>query len=143
MNKEMLVGTYQLLSWENRFDSRRTGYPLGKDAKGIISYSDDGYMFVHIMAADSKRVSGGDLFGGDEAEFAEAAMTHLSCTRTYRIKGDEVIHEVQICSFPNWVGTDQRRRCRFEDGNLFLSAEGLQVGDETATGHLIWQPIGK
>ena len=137
----MLVGTYRLLSWENRFDSGRTDYPLGKDAKGIIGYLENGHMFVHIMAADRERVSGADLFGGDEAEFAAATMTHLSYTGTYRIEGDEVIHEVQICSFPNWVGTDQRRRCRFEDGNLLLSAGGLRVGDETATGYLVWQPI--
>ncbi len=137
MDKEMLVGTYRLLSWENRFESGRTEYPLGRDAKGIIGYLENGQMFVHIMAADRERIS------GDDAEFVAAAMTHLSYTGTYRIEGDEVIHEVQICSFPNWSGTDQRRRCRFEDGNLLLSAGGLCVGDEVATGILVWQPIDK
>jgi hypothetical protein len=68
MNNEILVGTYELVSWENRHESGAITYPLGPDAKGVISYSPDGFVFVHIMANNRNRHSLGDLFGGEISE---------------------------------------------------------------------------
>ena len=142
MNTDNLTGTYRLLSWENRHASGETSYPLGPDAKGIISYSADGCVFVHIMAANRKAHSVGDLLGGQPREIVESATTHISYCGTYRIEGDEVVHNIQICSFPNWVSTEQRRRFEFVNGNLTLSAKAIQIGTESVEAHLIWQPIG-
>jgi len=141
MKEKNLVGTYKLLSWENRHESGEISYPLGADAQGFLHYSHDGYMFVHIMAANRKTVSGGDLFGGETSEVADGANSHISYCGTYRIEGDEVIHTVHISSFPNWVSTEQRRRFAFKNGNLLLSTEGLRIGNESVGAYLIWQPL--
>ncbi len=141
MNFESLVGTYKLISWENRHESGEISYPLGPDAQGIISYSNDGYIFVHIMAANRKAYSSGDLFGGETSEIVAGATTHISYCGTYNIDKHDVIHKVHISSFPNWVSTEQRRRFDFMNGNLSLSAQGLQIGNETVAAYLIWQPL--
>lgn len=141
MNDDQLVGTYELVSWENRYDSGEITYPLGPDAKGVISYSADGFVFVHIMADHRGNHSSGDLFGGSDAEIRQSATTHISYCGRYEIRGDEVIHTVLVSSFPNWVPSEQRRNWKFEDGHLLLSAQGLAVGNETVGAYLIWKRV--
>jgi hypothetical protein len=141
MKKNKLVGTYNLLSWENRHESGDITYPLGPDAKGAISYSPDGFMFVHIMANNRKKHYVGDLFGGDNSEIKNSATTHISYCGRYEIIGNEVIHYVSVSSFPNWVSSEQRRNWEFRDGKMLLSAQGLQVGKEKVGAYLIWQRV--
>ena len=143
MDEETLTGTYQLLSWENRHASGQTTYPLGADARGIIHYAEDGYMFVHIMSANRTAYSDGDMFGGETSEIVEGAKSHISYCGTYRVDDDEVIHTVQVSSFPNWVSTQQRRHFEFKDGYLILSAQGLKIGNEIVDVYLIWQSLGR
>jgi hypothetical protein len=142
MSKDELIGTYKLISWENRHESGEISYPLGPDAKGLISYSQDGFVFVHIMAVNRKAFSSGDLFGGEASEIVAGATSHISYCGTYKIENQDVIHRVQICSFPNWVSTEQRRHFHFDNGNLLLSAEGLKIKSERVGVYLIWQPLG-
>lgn len=139
--KESLVGTYKLFSWENRHESGEVTYPLGSDAIGLISYSDEGFVFVHIMANNRNVHSSGDLFGGEHSEIIESAASHISYSGKYRTTENEVVHIVDVCSFPNWIASEQRRKYEFKNGKLLLSAEGLQVGSEKVSAYLIWEPV--
>lgn len=141
MTHGSLAGTYRLISWENRHESGEISYPLGPDAQGMINYSRDGCMFVHIMAANRKAYSSGDLFAGETSEIVAGATSHISYCGTYALDEHDVIHKVNISSFPNWVSTEQRRRFEFKDGNLLLGAQGLRSGTETVAAYLIWQPL--
>ena len=139
MKNDSLVGTYDLVSWENRHESGEITYPLGPDAKGVISYSPDGFVFVHIMANNRNNHTVGDLFGGEVSEIQASATTHISYFGTYEIEGSEVIHRVSVSSFPNWVSSEQRRNWEFRDDHLLLSAQGLEVGNEKVGAYLIWR----
>ena len=139
MENKTLVGTYDLVSWENRYESGMITYPLGPDARGVISYSVDGFVFVHIMANNRNKHLSGDLFGGEIFEIRHSATTHISYCGTYEVIGDEVIHSVSVSSFPNWVSSEQRRNWEFQNGKLLLSARGLQIGNEKVEAYLIWQ----
>jgi len=137
--KNSLVGTYDLLSWENRHESGAITYPLGHDAKGVISYSPDGFMFVHIMSNNRINHSVNDLFGGRTSEIKDSATSHISYCGTYEIDRNVVIHHVSVSSFPNWVNSEQRRNWHFQDDRLLLSAQGLYVGNEKVIAYLIWK----
>ena len=139
MKSNNLVGTYELVSWENRHESGAITYPLGLDAKGVISYSPDGFVFVHIMANNRKEHSTGDLFGGEISEIRDSATTHISYCGTYEIIENEVIHYISVSSFPNWVPSEQRRKWEFQNDHLLLSAQGLQVKNEKVSAYLIWR----
>jgi len=139
MNNHSLIGTYHLVSWENRHASGKITHPLGPDAQGFINYSADGYMFVHIMANHRQPHALGDLVGGELAEFKNSASTHLSYCGRFDLQGNEIVHHVSICSFPNWVNTAQRRAFKFNDGRLHLSAHGVQLGSEKVDAYLVWQ----
>lgn len=141
MKSSHLVGTYKLVSWENRHESGKVTFPLGPDAQGMICYSPEGYMFVHIMAKDRAWHADNDLFGGDVDELKNSSTTHISYCGRYEVKGNEVYHFVSVSSFPNWVSSEQKRTWMFENGNLLLSAQGVQIGSEKVDAYLIWQRI--
>ena len=141
--EEIPAGTYKLVSWENRHESGETSYPLGPDAQGYIHYTEDGYMFVHIMAANRKAYSDGALFGGETSETVEGANSHISYCGTYRIENNDVIHSVQISSFPNWSFTEQHRHFEFQNGNLALSVQEVKIGNERVAAYLIWELLHK
>ena len=143
MENNKLQGTYNLISWENRHESGKITYPLGPDAKGIISYSPDGFVFVHIMANNRTKHAVSDMFGGEVSEIKDSATTHISYCGTYEIEGNEVIHHVFISSFPNWVLSDQRRKFECNNDQLALSAHGLQVGSEYVDAYLTLRRVRK
>jgi len=61
MASNPLVGTWKLLSWENRSADGEISYPFGEDAVGYLTYNPDGYMFVAMMRPDRMEFTGGDL----------------------------------------------------------------------------------
>ena len=89
-----LVGTWRLLSWENRdVSGGEVIHPLGEDALGYIMYGQDGRMSVAIARADRAGFAAGDLLGGSAEERAHAAETYVSYCGTYEWRGETVIHE--------------------------------------------------
>jgi hypothetical protein len=134
-----LVGTWRLVHWYNVSGDGERTYPLGEDATGRISYSDDGFMFVHIMAANRLAYAVNDPFGGTPQEDAAAVKSHISYAGRYEYRGDDVVHRVTHASYPNWVGTEQVRAVRFDGDRLELSAIGARLQGRAVTAYLLWE----
>ncbi len=139
MTDNPFLGTWRLISWENRDPAGARGYPLGPEAMGYITYTADGYIFAQIMAAERARMATQNPFGGGDAEAAAAARSHMSYCGTYEVRDGEVIHRVAVSDFPNWVGGEQLRFYKFEDGKLILSAPPFQTRKGKITTFLIWE----
>jgi hypothetical protein len=139
MTSNPLIGTWRLISWENRSLDGRISYPLGKDAAGYIMYSEDGYMFVAIMRPDRVKFAAGDLLGASTEERAHAAETYVSYCGRYEFQGDSVIHHVELSLFPNWAGLDQERRVEVTGNRLTLSTGPILLEGIQQTAHLIWE----
>ena len=73
MTSNPLVGTWRLISWQNRSVEGRVSYPLGEDAPGYIMYKEDGCVFVAIARSNRSRLVVGDLLRGSAEEKAQAA----------------------------------------------------------------------
>jgi Lipocalin-like domain len=83
MASNPLIGTWRLLSWENRsVEDGQLSYPHGEDATGYIIYNEDGYMFVAIMAPQRLIFAHDDLLSATKEEEALAEETYLSYSRT-------------------------------------------------------------
>jgi hypothetical protein len=88
MASNPLVGTWRLVSWENRSAvDGRVSYPLGRDVVGYIMYGDDGYVSVAIMRPDRAKFATEDLLGGEAQERAQAAGTYVSYCGRYEFRG--------------------------------------------------------
>jgi hypothetical protein len=138
MASNPLIGTWRLLSWENRSVlDVEVSYPLGKDAVGYIMYVQDGYMSVlAIMRPDRAKFAAEDLFGG-----AQAASTYVSYCGRYEFRGDTVVHRVELSLYPNWIGVEQERLVEVVGDRLILSTRPLLLGGVQRTAHLIWKRV--
>lgn len=139
MASNPLVGTWQLIRWYNVSDDGEEMYPLGKEATGYISYSNNGFVFVHLMAASRAPYAVNDPFGGTLEENAAAVKSHISYAGRYEYRGDDVVHRVTVASCPNWVGTEQIRTVRFNDGRLELSATDARLQGRAVTAYVLWK----
>ena len=145
MASNPLIGTWKLLSWENRSveEDGRISYPLGEDATGYIMYNQDGYMFVAIMSPYRLKFAGGDLLSGTTEEEAQAEETILSYCGRYELREDRVIHQIELSSFPNWVSVDQERLMELGENRLTLSTHPMLMQGKKQTAHLIWERVSE
>ncbi len=134
-----LVGTWRLVRWYNVSDDGMETYPLGKDATGYISYSNDGFVFVQLMAANRSLYAVNDPFGGTQEEVVAAMKSHITYAGSYEYRGADVVHRVTHASCPNWVGTEQVRAVHFKDGRLELTATGAHLQGRPVTAYVLWE----
>jgi len=113
------------------------GHPYSTHPVGRITYDAAGRMSAILMNPDRERV-GGSSSGGSIAATrlasAEDMRAMLSGFIAYfgTFDVDEsaktVIHHVEACLIPSWVGTDLRRAYEFEGNDqLTLSADLAQI----------------
>ncbi len=141
MTVNSLIGTWRLISWENRSVDSQISYPLGQDAVGYLMYNQDGYMCVALMQPNRAKFAAADLLGGSPAEKAHAANTYVSYCGRYEFRDDVVIHRVELSLFPNWVGIDQERLVELTGNRLTLSTRPMVFGGMLQTAHLIWERV--
>ena len=141
MTSNPLIGTWRLISWENRDADGHISYPLGEDALGYIIYNEDGYMFVAIMRPERAKFAAGDLLSSTTEERAHAASTYVSYCGRYEFRGETVIHHVELSLFPNWVGVDQERLVELKGNRLTLSTHPILLEGIQQSAHLIWERV--
>jgi hypothetical protein len=141
MDTHDLVGTWRLVSWENRDADGTITFPMGRDAHGYIMYNPDGYMSVIITRSGRQAFSTADLGGGSDEELARAARTCVSYCGRYNVQAGRVVHYVEVSLFPNWVGTIQERLLEMEGSMLTLSTDPTLYAGQERRAYLLWQRV--
>ena len=139
MPDNRLDGTWRLVSWENQDSAGKITFPVGRDARGYIIYTADGYVSVQIMTAQRQRFAADDLLQGSTDEKARAAETFIAYAGRYELASDTVMHHVELSLFPNWVGTRQVRRIEMAGDRLTLSAGPMMLAGGQQIARLIWE----
>lgn len=139
MAQASLFGTWKLLSLESRTIDGQITYPWGKNARGYIIYTQDGYISVSVMSADRSKYASGDMKGGTIEEKAAAAETYISYCGKYEVQGDSVIHHIEISLFPNWIGIGQKRIFKIDGNRLSLDTSPALIDGMEQTFRLIWE----
>lgn len=143
-----LVGAWRLRSCVARADSGEVSYPYGTSPAGYITYSASGYMAVSIMGGDPPRIEGEvDVLSGT-ARAIQAGHAYIGYAGTFRVEGvrdvsrdtfeGTVCHTLEVASFPNWVGTTQRREFRLTDATLTLTTPPITRQGVRAVATLVW-----
>jgi Lipocalin-like domain len=140
-----LVGTWRLRTWKNVGSNGSAVDPMGEQPLGYIFYNHDGYVSVEIMAAHRMPYRDPNPFGGTDAERSEAMSTYLSYAGSYEMLPgqDTVIHHIEICSLPNWIGNAQVRDAELDGDVLRLTSKPITVQGVEYTGELVWDRVGR
>lgn len=123
---DQLVGTsWTLETYQSEDKNGEVMYPLGKDAKGVIMFTNDDRTSVHIMAADrNKKVSEERLAEyNTEAEQQMARLGYHAYSGPFDIDEEEgtLTTHVELSLIPSYVGSDQTRAAKIEGDTLYLS----------------------
>jgi len=145
MPTSSLLGTWNLLSWEIRSSDGTASHPLGVNPRGVITYDEAGRMSVQVMQTDRRLSASTDPFGAAPEEIVAAWMGFISYAGRYEHDplARRVFHDIEVCSFPNWVGRRQERVYSFEENLLRLSTPPMSLGGESTVSTLLWEPAGR
>jgi hypothetical protein len=102
-------------------------------------YGHDGYMSVAFMSAGRPAFTSKDLRGGTVEEKALAVDTYTSYCGRYELRGDRLVHHIEVSLFPNWTGQDHERFYAFDGDTLTLSTPPLPLEGFEQTAHLVWR----
>lgn len=137
-----LEGTWRLRSWRSVGADESTIEPFGPRPLGWLVYTADGHMITTISTRDREPI-GGDLLSGPDAGRLEAFATFLAYSGTYRMDGSQVVHQVEMSLFPDWIGTEQRRYVAVSaDGrSLDLSTDTVAAAGRIGRHVLSWERV--
>lgn len=142
------VGVWRLVRYEFRTKAtRRIVHPYTEKPVGRITYDDGGRMSAQLMRPGRKPLAGNIPQAGAAAIFEKASAEELRETvggyiayyGTFDVLPAErtVVHHVEGCLIPNWVGTDLRRQYEFTGGNRLI----LTADTPAAVGSLVWERV--
>ena len=140
INNNEFVGAWRLVSVETRQEDGSL-YRRGERV-GYLVYSAGGYMSVAFMKKGRPVFTSGDIRGGTVEEKVAAFDGYVSYSGRYEVKGDKVVHRIEVSLFPNWVDEAQERLYELEGDNLTLSTPLQLVGGRQLSTHLIWERAG-
>ena len=144
MEADKFVGAWRLLSAEFRTaDDTLIDSPYGAEPQGMLIYDAYGSMSAQLANKDRVAFKIADRLGGTADEAKAAFETYQAYFGSYKVDEKEhvVTHTVTQALLPNWVGTQQRRYYKFQDGKLILRTPPFMIGGKLVTGMLVWEKI--
>jgi hypothetical protein len=120
-----LIGVWKFRSCVRSFKDGRSDYPFGEKPVGRIEYDKAGRMYALLMRPGrrSTLLPGKPFPEANNEELRDAVTGFVAYFGTFDIEETThtVIHHVEASLVPNWVGTDLKRRFRFDGGHLILT----------------------
>lgn len=140
VTREDFIGTWRLVSIESKAEGQTT-FPFGRETQGTLVYTPAGCIAVMLSKPDRGRFAGNDAVRGTPEEKAAAFDSCLSYVGTFDVNGTAVIHRIEQCSFPNWIGTEQTRFFQFDGNRLTLETPPIQTDGRQTVSRLILEKV--
>jgi len=137
-----LVGTWQLVSFEDKPASGPAVVPFGPSPKGLLIYDATGHMSIQIMRNPGPTVSSKDETKIAPEEKLALFDAYVAYFGTYRVDAAKgiVIHHVEGDFYSVYVGRDEVRPFKLTGDRLVLSPT-WKVGTETWIGTRVFQRV--
>lgn len=143
--KARFIGIWNLVYYKIvKEDGTLFSRPYGEGVKGNIIYTKEGRMNALLMNPDRPKFAIPHTWKGTPEEMKQAFRGYTSYSGKFDIIKNTVVHQVDMCLFPNWIGADLVRTFEFStDGReLLLSTEPFDTGKGYTLQHvLLWDKI--
>jgi hypothetical protein len=136
VQKGDIVGTWHGAGQKNFRSDGTLASEKGADAPGYLLYTPEGH--VMVLATDPRGVATGDPAKLTVEEKAKAAEGCVAYFGTFELRGDDVLHHIEVALFPGWVGKTRVRHARIEGRRMTF------VTDPEADGgysHIFWERL--
>jgi hypothetical protein len=121
-----ILGAWELASFQTRdTGSGELRYPLGRRPRGLILYTDDGFMSAQLAPEGPGTELGGYIAYSGPFHVDESAST--------------VRHDVRMATMPELLAQPQLRQASVTGGALILSATMTDDRGATTFSTLTWQ----
>ena len=145
--RAQLLGAWTLARWGIDFpDGRASSFPFGPDATGLIVYTADGWMNATIARAARAPLSTGSVRQAPTEQQCAAFESYFNYAGPFSLRLIDglphVVHAVQFSLNPNFVGSEQVRRIRFDGARRLTLSADERVGDVVRQHRLDWQRTG-
>jgi len=141
---KQLLGSWTLVELiEVPVDGGEITYPMGRQPKGIIMYSPDGYMSAQIMNSDRSYVTE-EHAASAPLGFSQPGATYLAYSGAFYTYDEKQIvkHTMYVSLFPDWTGETQSRLVHFSDGLLHLeSGQPFIANGRLVIHRLTWKRV--
>lgn len=120
---EQLVGTWTLVSWEQRKTDGTRVLRYGEKPVGVAFFDAGGRYIIAVMRSDRTNYASGALWQGTAEENKATADGTITYFGTYSVSDADssiAIH-IEGSSFPNWNGADQKRMVTIAGDELTLT----------------------
>jgi hypothetical protein len=137
-----LLGAWELFSYsETDVETGETIYPMGEQPKGLIIYTNDGYMSAQLCVEGRKNFEHPDPYRGLPDEYQAAGISYLAYSGPFFFDETKNLleHEMFVSFFPNWRGQRQVRVASIDEGRLHLGPDHpMEFNGRLKTASLLW-----
>lgn len=139
IDKQDLIGTWQLESWSIGYEDRDDfTQPFGEDPLGLLVYSSDGWVSASISRRERPQLPEDESPRKvSDALKATAYTSYFHYAGRYRVAQGVVTHYVTQSLNPNFPGTEQVRHAELDGQTLVLSGKDRVCG-VTRYHTLVW-----
>ncbi|HKC59444.1 MAG TPA: lipocalin-like domain-containing protein [Myxococcales bacterium] len=138
--KQQVVGAWTMKS--NVLDQGGTKTePYGSDAKGSVILTSNGRVALVITRTDIPKFASNNRTTGTAEENKAAVAGSIAYFGTYTVNepGKMLIMQLEGCSYPNWVGTEQKRTLELSGDELKFINQAPSMGQGTIT--VTWKRV--
>lgn len=139
--KEMLLGTWKLVSSVGVYSDGRVTHNYGENPEGLLVYDRQGNFSGQIQGQVRPLFESGNLLRGEPEEIKAAFEGYVAYYGKYEVDEDAacLTHYVEGSLFPNWVGDTQTRFYSFEGTKLILKTAPFVGKKHSITHTLVWE----
>jgi hypothetical protein len=121
--KEQLIGTWTLVSWEQKNGDGSKVERYGANPTGIAFFDAGGRYIITVMRSDRAKYASNALWQGTPEENKETADGTITYFGTYSVSeaDSSIVVRVDGSSFPNWNGADLKRSVAIAGERLTLT----------------------
>jgi lipocalin-like protein len=136
--KNSIVGTWVLVSATVDNDGTKSE-PFGPHPNGLLMFDSSGHFSLAAVRPDLPRIASNNRMTGTAEENKAIARGTIAYFGTYTVSDADrmFIMHVEGATFPNWVGTDQKRIFTINGDQLRYTNPNRSGGQGTAL--VIWK----
>ena len=127
-----LVGTWTIVSITLEKDGKITDF-YGPNPQGRRIIDADGHVFFMVTTGDLPKFASNNRAAGTPEENKAVVQGSIAFFGTVTVnEADKTFTQhIEVCSFPNWVGTDRKSSYTINGDELIATTSGSSVGEGT------------